>query len=115
MKKFDLKLAGATACFVVSLIFLFCSKFSKVCVLFACIFVALALVLFALFRQENVKKTLQATEQDLAENPTTDEELAEIQKQAKKLVKKSKWLDVAFYTCAFLMIVVGICAVIKWF
>ncbi len=112
MKKFNLKLAGATACFVVSLIFLLCSKFSKFCILFACIFVALALVAFALFRQENVKKTLQATEQDLADNPATDEEIAEIQKQAKNLVKKSKWLDFAFYTCAFLMIVVGICAVV---
>lgn len=112
MKKINFKLVGATASFVVSLIFLLCSKLSKFCILFACIFLAVSLVVFALFRQENVKKTLIATQQDLEENPATDEEYAEIQNQAKKMVKKSKWLDFAFYTCAFLVIVVGICAVI---
>ena len=73
-----------------------------------------------LIRQKSLPVSLPLSEEDstiLKEmlkyvEDSTDEEIAEIQKQAKKLVKKSKWLDFAFYTCAFLMIVVGICAVV---
>ena len=112
MKKINFKLVGSAASFVISLIFLLFTRSSKVCVLFTCIFLALCLVLFALFRQEKTNQSITATEQDLEENPPDEEEFEEIQKLKKKIIKKAKRLDFAFYTCAFLLVVVGIFAVV---
>ena len=108
MKKVNFKVVGAVACFIISIIFLFCSKLSKYCTFFACLFMVLCLVLYALFRQEQVNKTLKETDLDLEENPTDEDELVEIEKLKKKLIKKSRRLNFTFYTCAFLLAVFGV-------
>lgn len=112
MKKVDLKLAGIFASLTVSIILLICSKWAKVCILFACIFMAISIVLLALFRQSQWQKTLIATEQDLAENGIDDDEYAELVKLQKKLDRKQKSLQFTLYLCAFLIVVAGIFSVI---
>lgn len=112
MKNVNLKLVGAFASLIASLIFLVCSKFSKVCVLFACIFMAICLVLMAIFKQEQWQKTLKATDEDLAENSVEDDELLEIEKLKKKYSKKQKRMQVVLYVCAFLLVIAGIWAIV---
>lgn len=108
MKKLDLKLTASLVSFIVSLILLVCGQKAKVCIFLACLFLALCLVLYTLYRQSQLRKTLIATEQDLEENPPDAEEYVEIEKLKKKVIKKSRRLDFVFYTCAFLVVVAGI-------
>lgn len=112
MKKLNLRLTASLVSFVVSLIFLVCISYSKVCIFFACLFMAFCLVLFTLYRHEQFQKTLQATEEDLNENPAEDDEIEEIEKLKKKLTKKNRRIDFAFYICAFLLLVAGVLALI---
>lgn len=112
MKKLNLRLTASLVSFVISLIFLVCIRYSKICVFFACLFMAFCLVLFTLYRHEQFEKTLQATEDDLSENPAEDDEVEEIEKLKKKLTKKNRRVDFAFYTCAFLLVVAGIFALV---
>ena len=112
MKKVDFKLVGIFASLAVSIILLICSKWAKVCILLACVFMAISIVLLAIFRQSQWQKTIIATEKDLEENGVDDDEYAEIVKLQKKLDRKQKHLQFTLYLCAFLIVIAGIFSVI---
>lgn len=113
MKKFNFKIASCIATAIISVIFLFCSQYSKYCTLFACLFMAVCLVCFALYRQEQTNKTITATDRDLIEDPIEDvDELVEVEKLKSQIIKKTRRLNFAFYVCAFMLVVVGVIAIL---
>lgn len=112
MKKIDFKLLGIFVSLAISIALLICSQWAKICILFACIFMAISIVLLAIFRQSQWQKTLIATEQDLQENEVDDDEYAEIEKLKKKMGHKQGRLQFVLYLCAFLIVLAGVFSII---
>lgn len=114
MKKIDLKLLGIFVSLAISMVLLICSKWAKVCILLACIFMATSIVLLAIFRQSQWQKTIIETDKDLEENEdeVDAEEYAEVEKLKKKLGRKQARLQFVLYISALLIIVAGILSII---
>ena len=112
MKKIDLKLLGIFVSLAISIVLLICSKWAKVCILLACIFMAISIVLLAIFRQSQWQNTLIATEQDMQENEIDDEEYAEVEKLKKKLGRKQIRMQFVLYICAFLIVLAGVFSIL---
>lgn len=113
MKNFNFKLAFASLSLLGSLILFVFSQTHNLFVMFGCFCLSLALVLFALDRQEKTTKSIIATNKDIESGNVTDmAELAALEDLKRKVVKKNKRLQVSLYVGAVLFVVLGIFVVI---
>ncbi len=111
MKKFNFKLTIALVSLFVSVILLVFANMAKECIGFACFFMAVSCITFALNRKEKIDTTIRLTNEDL-ENEEDDEVVYQVQLEKKKYLKSARRIQFSLYLCAVLLVIVGIFALI---